>query len=132
MSNISLNRNVFCYSADEADFVRINTVGNLDLAQVISSWDNNIYWNTSGHQISFSGVPGEAVRRIMQQSQSIELTFDKWKVLGYDTNTIIADPKFAGSLEDNDYSLEDDSPAWQIGFTPICTEKIGLIGRDGL
>ncbi len=132
MSNISLNRNIFYYSADEADFVRINTVGNLDLAQVISSWDNNIYWNTSGHQISFSGVPGEAVRRMMQQSQSIELTFDKWKVLGYDTNTIIADPKFAGSLEDNDYSLEDDSPAWQIGFTPICTEKIGLIGRDGL
>ena len=48
-----------------------------------------------------------------------------WQKLGYDRNSIIADPLFVDPAHDN-YRLRPESPAWKLGFKPIPVEKIGL------
>ncbi|TWT52469.1 hypothetical protein Pla22_00930 [Rubripirellula amarantea] len=47
-----------------------------------------------------------------------------WQSLGFDQNSIIADPKFADRTND-DYRLPSDSPAFQLGFQAIPVDEIG-------
>ena len=70
----------------------------------------NLYWRTDGEPINFKGQ-----------------TFEEWQARGQDAESIIADPKF---LRSNDnFILSADSPAiTQLGFEPIDTRNIGLIG----
>ena len=46
--------------------------------------------------------------------------------MGFDQRSVIADPLFVDPPNDN-YQLEDDSPAYALGFEPIPMEKIGLV-----
>jgi len=50
--------------------------------------------------------------------------WDSWKQLGFDSHSIVADPRFVAPEKD-DYRLRPDSPAWQLGFKAIPFEKIG-------
>ena len=55
-------------------------------------------------------------------------TFEAWRTLpdnGYDTNSLVADPKFVDPANHN-YRLNPDSPAIKLGFVDIDTSKIGL------
>jgi len=45
--------------------------------------------------------------------------------LGHDSNSIIADPKFA-NLAERDLSLNKDSPAFKLGFKEIDMSDIGI------
>jgi len=54
---------------------------------------------------------------------TIDLT--KWKSLGYDEHSLVADPLFVDP-EHNDYRLKPESPALKLGFVPIPVEKIGI------
>ena len=47
-----------------------------------------------------------------------------WKAAGNDTHSIIADPLFVNAAQD-DYRLNANSSAFQLGFKPIPVEKIG-------
>jgi hypothetical protein len=47
-----------------------------------------------------------------------------WKDLGFDTESIIADPLFVDPRHD-DYQLQPDSPAFKIGFQQIPVKQIG-------
>ncbi|OGV73332.1 MAG: hypothetical protein A3K19_14365 [Lentisphaerae bacterium RIFOXYB12_FULL_65_16] len=51
----------------------------------------------------------------------------EWQKLGFDTNSVVADPKFVNAAAD-DYRLQPDSPALALGFEPIPFEKIGVKG----
>ncbi len=53
---------------------------------------------------------------------------DAQKILGIDDNSVIADPKFAG-FENFNFTLSDDSPAYDIGFKPIDVKNIGILNR---
>jgi len=48
----------------------------------------------------------------------------EWRNLGYDTHTLIADPKFR-DICSRDFSLEEDSPALSLGFKPIDLSSVG-------
>ncbi|MBI4976536.1 MAG: right-handed parallel beta-helix repeat-containing protein [Spirochaetes bacterium] len=80
--------------------------------------DNNIYWdlNEAGEDgLNFSGK-----------------TFSDWKSkMGYDMNSIIADPLFIDAVN-YDFRIKEGSPALQKGFEPFLDEiaKAGLYG-DG-
>jgi parallel beta-helix repeat protein len=50
--------------------------------------------------------------------------WEKWLKKGYDTGSIVADPKI-NSTTDNIYTLSSDSPAWRLGFKPIPMNLIG-------
>ncbi len=56
--------------------------------------------------------------------------WDSWRALGFDTHSLVADPKFVDPGKD-DYRLQPDSPALRLGFQPIPVEKIGPY-RDAL
>jgi parallel beta-helix repeat protein len=51
-------------------------------------------------------------------------TLAEWKLLGYETDSIIADPLFVDPMHDN-YRLRPDSPAFKLGFVPIDVDSIG-------
>jgi hypothetical protein len=71
--------------------------------------DNNCYWKTVGPVV----LPGK--------------TLEKWRELGRDKNSIIADPKFKNA-EKYDFQLDEDSPALKIGFKPFDYSKAGVYG----
>ncbi len=50
--------------------------------------------------------------------------WEEWQKLGFDRNSIVADPLFVDA-ENDDYRLQPDSPALKLGFEPIPVEKIG-------
>jgi parallel beta-helix repeat protein len=59
-------------------------------------FDNNLYWSTAGASALASCVP-------------------RWRSLGWDTHSVIADPRFVDSERFN-FTLLPGSPAFSIGF----------------
>ena len=50
--------------------------------------------------------------------------WESWQSVGWDKNSVIADPLFE-NWEKDDYRLKKDSPAFKLGFEQIPVEKIG-------
>ncbi len=73
--------------------------------------DHNCYWDAGGQTPTFPGG----------------LTLAQWQEKGNDAHSIIADPKFADP-KGFDFNLRPDSPALKLGFRPIDTGAIGLVG----
>ena len=73
--------------------------------------DYNIYWDASGDP---PVMPGG-------------LTLQQWQEKGYDKHSLAADPKFVDP-ENFDFRLKPDSPALKLGFKPIDTSTVGLVG----
>lgn len=67
-------------------------------------FQKNLYWRTEG-EVYFQ-VGGE------------RLSFDEWQEKGHDENSRVANPRFAAPEERN-FNLEDDSPAFELGFERI-------------
>ena len=53
-----------------------------------------------------------------------EKQWETWRAMGFDRNSIVADPLFVDPAND-DYRLRPESPAFKLGFKPIPVEKIG-------
>jgi parallel beta-helix repeat protein len=73
--------------------------------------DKNVYWNVTGRTPEFPGG----------------LSLAQWQAKGYDVHSVVADPKFVDP-EHFDFRLQPDSPALKLGFEPIDTSQIGLVG----
>jgi hypothetical protein len=72
---------------------------------------SNCYWDASGKAPEFPGG----------------LTLSQWQEQGHDAQSVVADPKFTDPAN-LDFSLAPDSPAFALGFKPIDTSHIGLVG----
>jgi len=57
-----------------------------------------------------------------------DVTFEEWKKRGHDVNSVIADPQFVGTEQDN-FRLKDESPALKLGFKQIDLSKVGVRPR---
>ena len=53
---------------------------------------------------------------------------EKWRKMGFDKSSIIADPLFEDPAND-DYRLRPESPAHELGFQPINIDRIGIRPR---
>jgi parallel beta-helix repeat protein len=73
----------------------------------------NILYDISGKQITF-----------LESSRGKKYDLNEWRKFGYDTLSIIADPKFKDAEKYN-FTLAEDSPAFKIGFKPINLEDAG-------
>ncbi len=69
----------------------------------------NVYWTTDGEP-DFAGRD-----------------FATWQVEGRDEGSVVADPRFVAP-ENDDFRLQPDSPARELGFEPIEIERAGLYG----
>ena len=49
----------------------------------------------------------------------------RWQMLGYDAHSIIGDPGFI-SIDEMNFDIPADSPAFKIGFHPICMKDVGV------
>ena len=91
--NVRFARNIFYYSHPNANYVRLNTPSTLDLTSVLAEFDNNLIYHAGGTTPTFHGGLGEAARRL-GVTDPARATFDKWRKLGYDDGSTVADPKF--------------------------------------
>lgn len=73
---------------------------------------NNIYWDTSGKPINFSG-----------------LSFQEWQGMGRDKGSEIANPEFLDAAK-FDFRLKKSSPALKLGFEPFDYSKAGVYGDN--
>lgn len=61
-------------------------------------FDHNLYWREGGGEIRFGN-----------------LSWEEWRKLGMDRNSLIADPLF-NAPDEYDFRLKPDSPAFKLGF----------------
>ncbi|MGQ9730467.1 MAG: right-handed parallel beta-helix repeat-containing protein [Candidatus Zipacnadales bacterium] len=104
-------RNIVVYSNPEALYARAS---GWDRA-VLSECDHNLIWWSGGRL-------GEIESNITPEG-----SWAKWLAAGFDVHSRIADPLFVDPERD-DYRLQDGSPAFDLGFEPIPTERIGVKG----
>jgi hypothetical protein len=55
------------------------------------------------------------------------LDFAAWRNVGYDANSLLADPMFVDAAS-RDYRFQADSPAFRLGIHSIDTADVGLLG----
>ncbi|MHB8995546.1 MAG: right-handed parallel beta-helix repeat-containing protein [Armatimonadota bacterium] len=108
MNGNSCLRNIFAWSDPQAKWL----VGN-KWQQIIKESDLNLLWH--GGQPVTTNQAGVADGDY----------WAAWQQLGFDLNSVIADPKFINPKK-GDYRLQKDSPALKLGFRPLPLEKMGL------
>jgi hypothetical protein len=77
--------------------------------------DKNLYWD-------LAGAPAGPTK---------ETTWEQWKALGHDANSVVADPGFADP-RNGDFTLTPDSPAFKLGIKPPDVGKAGRITKTDL
>jgi parallel beta-helix repeat protein len=71
----------------------------------ITSFANNVYYNLYGTQLFFG---------------SQQMSFDEWQKTGQDNGSLIADPLFAGDVNQCDFfTVQPNSPAAKLGFANL-------------
>ena len=108
MANNKFLRNIVSYHRPDA---ALYTYSRNDAAETNLA-DYNVIWH--------DGLP----LSINLPKVPLADQWDAWLKLGQDTHSVVADPKFVDP-EHDDYRLQDDSPAWKLGFKPIPVDEIG-------
>ena len=84
---------------------------------MIAESENNLFFNAAGRYELYD-------RSDKLGSAKNALSLEEWRKLGYDTNSLIADPLFVDP-EHDDYRLRPESPALKLGFQLIDVAQIG-------
>ena len=82
--------------------------------------DHNLVWSTAGQVL---GAQDRFPSRLYEPNEPV-LSWAQWQALGYDRNSIIADPGFKDPAN-GDFRLPEDSPAIRIGFKPFPLNEAG-------
>ena len=98
-------RNIVGFSRPDASLLRVTS------REGIKRLDENLYFLRGHGPLKVAGFEAGS--------------FEKWRAAGFDRNSVIADPLFV-NVDQGDYRLRPESPAWKLGFKPIPFEKIGI------
>ena len=79
--------------------------------------DLNLLWDISGQPVTCREADGK-------YRTTGTFTLDQWRGFGYDTHSVIADPRCSDPLH-GDFTLAPDSPALALGFEPIDLSDVG-------
>lgn len=84
---------------------------------ILEECDNNCF---------FSDV-GKFIARVRDRSgESYTHSLEEWQALGYDKNSVFAEPMFVDA-ENDDYRVKPESPALKVGFKNFEMGKWGLV-----
>lgn len=108
MSGNRFGRNIFYYTNPNAALFRFTKWDE----RVMADSDHNLFFHAGDQPLAVLGLPDEE-------------TFAKWRELGYDAHSVMADPKFVDP-EHDDYRLQPESPALKLGFQPLDISQIGI------
>ncbi|MBN2476630.1 MAG: right-handed parallel beta-helix repeat-containing protein [Pirellulales bacterium] len=111
MGGNRIRRNIIYYSAPEACLYKYRSTATRFLGDF--QCDENLVWH-QGAPLLIGGL-----KDVPEEKQ-----WDTWREMGFDRNSVVADPLFVDPAND-DYRLRPDSPALKLGFQPIPVEKIG-------
>lgn len=111
MGGNRIRRNIICYSDPEAMLYKYRSAATRFLDDF--ECDRNLIWH-GGARLLVGGL-----KDVPEEKQ-----WETWREMGFDRNSIVADPIFVDARND-DYRLPPDSPALKLGFEPIPVEKIG-------
>jgi parallel beta-helix repeat protein len=128
-------RNIF-YQADSSKY--FSTVGDVGSSGLVAhayrgSPVYGLYQGWTERTLAYCDYniffQGKDAKYDLQDARKIEdekkvTTLTQWKELGYDGDTVIADPLFEDVAAD-DYTLKSESPALKLGFQPIDIRAIG-------
>jgi hypothetical protein len=82
--------------------------------------DSNLIWSTASQII---GAQNRFPSNLYEPDKPV-MSWEVWLSEGNDQNSLIADPGFADP-ENGDFSLNENSPAYQIGFKPFPLGQAG-------
>jgi hypothetical protein len=100
---LACRRNLFYFQEGQA----VGNYGNANCGRNVCTFDDNLYWNTSGKPVLFG-----------------KKSLAEWQALGHDKNSLIADPLFMDP-EKGDFRLRPGSPATRIGFEQWDLSRVG-------
>lgn len=80
--------------------------------KIVVDYDYNCYWNIDGSAVQFYG-----------------LSLKKWREMGRDKHSVIADPKFVDA-KGLDFRFRNRSVAKKIGFKPFDYSRAGVYGDE--
>ena len=83
--------------------------------------DYNVVWR-EGNEVLVTG-------RTYKPNAGGVIPFGQWQQMGFDTHSVSADPMFVDPAND-DYRLQEGSPALKLGFEPIPVDRIGLYNDE--
>jgi len=86
----------------------------------IGDTHNNLFWDVARAPWCGASTRNEKGEWGYKQ----EYSFEEWRKLGYDPQSIVADPK-CRDFAARDFTLETDSPAFALGFEPIDMSDVG-------
>ncbi|MCY3017444.1 MAG: right-handed parallel beta-helix repeat-containing protein [Planctomycetota bacterium] len=98
-------RNVVSYTDPSAVLL---SCGRLD--ENVIRINHNLYFHVGGREPVVRGCA----------------SFADWQKRGFDRDSVIADPRFVDPTGDT-YALQEDSPAFKLGFEPIDASTVGLL-----
>lgn len=109
-----LRHNIFSYGGPQTDLYKVGHWDNSEWNPKQAQFDNNLIWHN-----------GQPITVGMQRNKPSE-PLAQWQAQGHDAGSLVADPKFVNANKD-DYRLQPNSPAYQIGFKDINADiaKIG-------
>jgi hypothetical protein len=82
--------------------------------------NNNLFWDVARAPWCGASTRNEKGEWGYKQ----EYSFEEWRKLGYDPQSIVADPK-CRDFAARDFTLEPASPAFALGFEPIDMSDVG-------
>lgn len=115
-NEFTLERNILLTNGKPAI---VGGVERLEKGGVISNL--NLFWDVSG-AMPFHANTHHDAEAIWHLDRT--LTQNEWHALGHDRQSVVADPRCA-ELTTFDFALAEDSPAHEIGFTPIDLSEVG-------
>ncbi|MEN6304695.1 MAG: right-handed parallel beta-helix repeat-containing protein [Armatimonadia bacterium] len=106
-------RNIVSYSDPKSMLI----YGGRQFKDSIARWDDNVYYQSGAGEVKCY-VPGD------EPYAEWFRPLDFWRKLGFDKNSVVADPQFVDPAKD-DFRLKPTSPAFRLGFEKIDLSTVG-------
>ncbi|NUQ64741.1 MAG: right-handed parallel beta-helix repeat-containing protein [Pirellulales bacterium] len=97
-------RNIVYYADPKAMLLAASST----TREAVAECDDNVYFLAANQEPQIRGAG----------------SLSDWKKLGFDQHSLVVDPKFV-DVENGDYRLRPESPAFSLGFQPIPVDRIG-------